>query len=267
MSLEGQYISIGRIIEEVYGDNKYDFSIEFDDVLRWTATVLKLVNHPDIFIKKVTGHESDPNLDIDNYKAKLPCDFYRLEQIAVDGYPALYAGHTFHHLLGGECCGINGTSSSTDQFIDNFGNTFDRTLGNTVGSGTVTFDINNDYITLSTRTGQVCIAYLAFPTDSDGFPMVPADEQFVQLVKNYVTLQLDRIAWRLDPNNNGKKAIYNDSQTEYAWSAGKASSYAKMPNLEKMEAIKNQMVRLKPIMNHHDSFYKFLGNQERRYNH
>ncbi len=265
--LNGKYISIKRIIEEIYGDNQLDYTISYEDIIRWTAQVLSIMNIPDIYVAKVTGHISNPHLDITNYKAELPCDLFKLRQISVDGYPCVRASNTFSQLMDGDCCGVNllGTVDG-DNFIDQFGNTFNTSLGFPEGTGSVGYDINNNFITLSVKTGKVCLAYWAFPTDEDGFPMIPDNQSFIEAVKMYCRVKIDYQEWRKDPSNSGLKALYEDSKQEYAWYVGQASNAAKIPDLDKMEGIKNQMLRLKPRVNEHDSFYKFMNQPERRYN-
>ena len=267
MALSGKYISVRRILEELYGDNQFDFELPYESIIRWTASIMKLMQCPDIYIAKVTGYIANPNLDITNYRAKLPCDFFKMRQIAVNGLPATYVSNTFHHLMDGDCCGVDqlGTSSG-DEFTDNFGNVFNTALGFRESSGEITYDINNDYITLSVKEGKVCLSYWAFPTDDDGYPMIPDDEAFIEATKQYCNSKLRYIAWSKEPSNNGLKALYEDAKQEYMWYVGKAINNAKMPDIDRMEAIKNQFLRMRPRVNQHDSFFRYLGQSERKYN-
>ena len=36
----------------------------------------------------------------------------------------------------------------------------------------ITYDLNNDYITLNTKEAKICMSYFAVPMDEEGFPMV-----------------------------------------------------------------------------------------------
>jgi len=292
MALNGKYISLNSIMEQVYADNGYQFELPWVDIMMWTEEALNLIGHPRQYIRKVTGHKENPNLDIKNYRAQLPCDFHSLEQVAVNGMPAEYSGNTFHHLLDGDCCGIEGFTnlaahvqeqnwgelvkvtndngtSSYEQRNDSLSNTesgimsFD--MAGIIDSefNPITFDLNNNNITLSVKEGKVCMAYLAIPTDEEGLPLIPEDTSYQLAVKKYLTMKVDYIAWR---RGTLQQAVFEHSQQEWMWYVGQAGNKAKMPNIDQLEAIKNQTMRLLPKVNAHETFFKSLGSPELRRN-
>ena len=290
MALNGKYISLNSIMEQVYADNGYQFELPWVDIMMWTEEALNLIGHPRQYIRKVTGHKDNPDLDIKNYRAQLPCDFYQLEQIAVNGRPAEYSGNTFHHLMDGSCCGVEGfTNLAAHVREENWGELVKVTnddgtssyveredsLSNTEGGimsfdttqlidselNAITFDLNNNNITLSVKEGEVCMAYLAIPTDEEGLPLIPDDTSYQLAVKKYLTMKIDYIAWR---KGELQPAIFQHSEQEWAWYVGQAGNKAKMPNLDQMEAIKNQTMRLLPNVNAHETFFKSQGSPEVR---
>lgn len=292
MALNGKYISLNSIMEQVYADNGYQFELPWVDIMMWTEEALNLIGHPRQYIRKVTGHKENPNLDIKNYRAQLPCDFHSLEQVAVNGMPAEYSGNTFHHLLDGDCCGIEGFTnlaahveeqnwgelvkvtnddgtSSYEQRNDSLSNTeggimsFDMTGVIDSEFNPITFDLNNNNITLSVKEGKVCMAYLAIPTDEEGLPLIPEDTSYQLAVKKYLTMKVDYIAWR---RGTLQQAVFEHSQQEWMWYVGQAGNKAKMPNIDQLEAIKNQTMRLLPKVNAHETFFKSLGSPEVRRN-
>jgi len=260
--LDGKYISVKRIIEKVYSDNSYSFELPISDLIEWIADVLDLIDYPDQYEKKITGYKDYPPFDIKDWKAPLPCNFHQLLQIAVDGYPAYPANHNFHHLMSGDCCGIDDLGQvKGDSFTDNFGNVFQTSLGTRYNSDPITYTLNNDWITLSNQKGRVCMSYLAFPTDDDGFPLIPDDVSYKECVKWYLTHKLDWIEFR---KGSISREIYNISEQKYLWFLGSASTSAKIPGLDKMENIKNQMLRMAPKVNSYASFFKDLAFRETR---
>ncbi len=292
MALNGKYISLNSIMEQVYADNGYQFELPWVDIMMWTEEALNLIGHPRQYIRKVTGHKENPNLDIKNYRAQLPCDFHSLEQVAVNGMPAEYSGNTFHHLLDGDCCGIEGFTnlaahvreqnwgelvkvtnddgtSSYEQRSDALSNTdsgimsFDMDIVMDSEINPITFDLNNNNITLSVKEGKVCMAYLAIPTDEEGLPLIPEDTSYQLAVKKYLTMKVDYIAWR---RGTLQQAVFEHSQQEWMWYVGQAGNKAKMPNIDQLEAIKNQTMRLLPKVNAHETFFKSLGSPEIRRN-
>ncbi len=291
MALNGKYISLKAIMEQVYADNNYQFELPWVDCMQWTEEALNLIGHPRQYIRKVTGHKDNPDLNIKNYRAHLPCDFYQLEQLAVNGMAAEYSGDTFHHLLGGDCCGVDEDSSNSlyynnEQIITrNWGTdvlTYSEDTGiysyqardleqmenmNLQSDGTqefylgngglaegrrITFDINNNHLTLSVKEGAVCMAYLAIPTDDDGLPLIPEDTSYQLAIKKYLTMKIDYIAWR---KGELRSDIFQHSEQEWQWYVGQAGNKAKMPNIDQLEGIKNQVMRLLPNVNAHETFF------------
>jgi len=293
MALNGKYTSLKTIMEELYADNGYQYELPWVDAMMWTEEALNLIGHPRQYVRKVTGHKENPNLDIKNYRAQLPCDFYKLEQVAVNGQPAEYSGNTFHHLMDGGCCGIEGFTNLAAYVNENNWGTLVKTTGddgtavyeerndsqsNTSGGimsfdmtdvmlgdyAPITFDLNNNNITLSTKEGKVCMAYLAIPTDEEGLPLIPDDVSYKLAVKKYLTMKIDYIEWR---RGTIAPQVFDHSEREWMWYVAQAGNKAKMPNLDGMEAIKNMTMRLLPRINAHETFFKSLGKPETRKRH
>lgn len=263
-----KYISSREIIEDVYRNTGSSEELPWVDLIYFVFEALELMNQPLQYLKKVTGHKANPNLKITNYKAKLPQGIHKVIQIAVNGLPARYTTNTFHQLLDGKCCGLDANSTTQDVFIDNFGFAFSPQSSAFSSTGNVydviTFDINNDYITLSVKEGEVCIAYEALPVDDEGFPSIPDDMSYRVSIRNYLMMKLAYINWIKDPTNSGKKAIFDHSEREWCWYVGQATRKAKIPNIEEMESLKNQILKLIPNPNFHDSFFRNLGAKENR---
>ena len=282
MALNGKYISLKSIMEELYADNGYQYELPWIDAMMWVEEALNLIGHPRQYVRKVTGHKENPNLDIKNYRAQLPCDFYKLEQVAVNGMPAEYSGDTFHHLMDGGCCGIEGFTnlaayvneqnwgtlvkttnadgtSSYEERNDSQSNTsggimsFDMTGVMQGDYMPITFDLNNNNITLSEKEGKVCMAYLAIPTDEEGLPLIPDDTSYKLAVKKYLTMKLDYIEWR---RGTLAPQVFDHSEREWMWYVGQAGNKAKGLNLDQMEAFKKQTMRLIPNIEKYSTFFK-----------
>jgi hypothetical protein len=257
-----RFISVKQIIESVYRDNGFQEELPWEDLIVWSQEALELIGAPVQYIKKVTGSAADPNLYATNYRAPLPCDFHKLVQIAVNGGPVRYSGDSFHHLLSGSCC--NGTTNnSTETWTDNFGNVFTPQAGSLAPvTKDITFDINNDFITLSVKEADICLAYLAIPLDGEGFPMVPDDAVYKIAIRSYLTYKIDYIGWR---NGRTSDAVFKKSEQEWLWYVGKASERAKLPQtVDEMESLKNGWLRLMPNIHNHGTFFRHMGVEEQR---
>lgn len=266
MAQIGRFVSVKNIIWNIYKNTGIQDQINQSDIMEWAIDVLSLIGNPAGFVHKVTGHKEDPNLDIVNYRAKLPCTFHKIRQVAVDGIACLPATNTFQQLRDGDCCGISelGTLDASGVFVDNFGNTFSTILGTNSAAGPLTYELNNDYITLSIKTGKVCMSYLAHAVDCDGFPMIPDEISYIRAVEFYCLSRIDYQRWRANPDSTGLRAVYENSEREYEWYVGQAASKAKSVGPEESEIIKNALLRLKPNINQWQSFYGGLGTPEMR---
>lgn len=262
MALSGKYVSFKQIIEQVLSKNAYSFEIPVTDTIEWMADCLNLIGHPDQYEPKIAGYKEYTPFDVTKYRAQLPCDFYQVVQVAVDGVLAIPSDNSFHYLLDGKCCGVDVAEEALgDTFVDNFGNNFNTALGTKYSSEPVTYSMNNDYITLSEKTGKICMAYRALMTDDEGFIMIPDDVSYKLAVTWYVTHRLDFIGWR---NGEVSDKVFAYTEKQYEWYVGQASNRAKMPDLPRMAAIKDQMLRLLPKINHEKNFFQGLSAAESR---
>ena len=256
------FISFREILEKVYADNGYSYELPIADAVTWMSDCMELIGHPDQYEIKITGHKEYTPFDISNYRAELPCGFHRLKQIAIDGFPAFPSNHSFHQLMDGDCCGLDDISAILgDTFVDNFNNEFNTALGTRFRSEPVTYSLNNDFITLSAKEGKVCMSYWSILLDDEGYPMVPNDVSYVQAVTWYLTKKLDYISWRKGEISD---KVFAKSEQEYEWYVAQASSRAKMPDVDKMENLKRQLLRLKPNPDHYNGFFKYLATPESR---
>lgn len=264
--LNNKFVSVKEVIADFYRDTGFNEEVNIGDIAEWTAQCIGLIYQPDTYIKKITGHKEDSNLDIKSYRAELPCDLVNLIAVSVDGYSAIPSSYQFHQLKDGLCCGVDdftASSLSSGQFIDNLGNVFSAKLGIN-GTTYASYTIDNGWLTLSKKEGKVCLAYLAYPTDCDGFPMIPDDVTFKEAIKRYITKQIDYIKWRTNPTERAYKELYEHSEQQYNWYIAAASNKAKMPDTNKIESIKRTLLRLRPDINKFSTFFKNLNFQEAR---
>lgn len=234
-----------EVIDKVYADNGYSLSVNFSDMLEWIYECMELIGYPFQYIPKVNGINGLPALEITDYKAKLPCDFHKLRGILVNGQPAKYSSSIYHHLLSGECCDFNSSTGTGTDIIDNFGNEFSASLGTTSARNpTISFEINDNYLTLSQQEGNVCISYWAFPLSDDGYPLIPDNAKYRLALSKYLSKKIDWILFRKGEIN---RDIYEKSESDCNFYIGSISCALKIPDSIQMESLYNIAVRLRPI--------------------
>lgn len=253
-----RYTSIKPILERVYADTGYQFEIPHDDLILWTVEAIELIGYPLSYVPKIIGYKNDPAYDFTSYRVPLPCDFHRLQSIAVNGYPAYYRSSSFHYLLDGACCGLDSlTSDQQDLFITEAGEFSPQALplNTDSGSSIITFDINDNYITFNIESGKACVAYSALPIDEDGFPIIPDDAKYRRAVQDYLIHKIDYRLWR---QGFIDEKVFKQSERNWLWSIGSASSHLKMPSIEQMELLKNSLTRLIPRFHSYQNFFRDL---------
>lgn len=251
-----KYTSINDVLAKIYRDSGSPDYINWKDMMEWAGEALDKIGAHLQYRRRITGDLNNPNLIITDYKAKLPCDFFRLEQLAINGQAAYYAGNTFQHLMDGSCCSnIVPDSRYEDLFVDNFGNLFTN-LGEQKDLDfykRYTYDINDNYITTNTKDGTICMAYIAIPLDDNNFPLIPDEDSYKEAVTKYCIMKMDYISWRTGRISND---IFKHSEREWFWYCAQAKGRASMPSLDKLELIKRRWVKLIPEINQHFVFFK-----------
>jgi len=238
------YTSTKEIINNFFRNTAYNDQINMGDAAYWVYEAMELIGSPLQYIPKVIGHKGDATYELTSFRIELPADFHKLVAIAVDGVLAVPSQNMFHHLLDGACCGYDVAQFPSDQFYDNFGNTFSPQalpLNTRIVASPPTFTINNNYITFDIKEGKVCMAYLAFPLDGEGFPLVPDDVKYKRAITSYLQMKMDYTLWRqgMLPDK-----VYGKSEEDWKWDVASASSHLKMPDVSQMESLRRQLSKM-----------------------
>jgi hypothetical protein len=274
--MNGKYISSQEIIRNVFRDNGYTIELPWQDAVEWCAESLDLIGAPRSYQPRIAC------VTISNYRGSLPCDLHEIRQVSglTTGcvqFPMRESGHTFHPVF--SCKEVTTSETSSIDYVapittDDDGNPAFNF--NSDGSGTVakanyaggsscpadaTYTLNDNYIFTNFQdTHKVLVSYWAFPVDKDGFPLCPDNIKFKQALQAYVRMKIDYMLWR---KNDIARDVFEYSEREWMWYVGAAGNAGRMPSLDKMESIKNQVMRLIPRMNDHATFFKYSQDIER----
>lgn len=262
--LSGKYTPLDEIIERAYRETGRE-TIDWNDAIVWIGDALDLIGVPDQYIDRITnGEVNQPEpLQVINFRTVLPADFFSL--VAIREFtckiPLQKSFGTF-------------TQSPTDnqyydsavcdpQTVEDFGGT-DYTSVTNFNNIDMSYTINNHFIFTTFETGQLEMAYKAFPVDDRGFPLIPDNTKYRLALQNYVCAKIAHQEWIKDPNSSGKKAIYNSFDAEASWYMGAAQTNAVMPDLSTMESIKNNWMRSIIKIDQFDTGFKYMNKAERR---
>ena len=280
--LNGKYVSCAEIIREVFRDTKYKYELPWQDALEWSVDAIELIGAP------LALQPKQALVTISNFRGMLPCELSSITQAAGSFggcYPFPLRGNTntFHAVFTCDTSQIlpsliqeAGISNTIEPPIgeDVSGNpVYD--IGNSGGTATglfafpavttdtsvnptafdPTYSVNDNFIFTNYESGYVFLAYKALPVDKDGFPLIPDNRRYKEAVKSFIRYKIDYILWRTEELT---KDVYQDSEREWLWYVGSAGNIARMPNVDGMQSLMNQM-KLIPQKYSHDNFFRSLG--------
>jgi hypothetical protein len=107
------------------------------------------------------------------------------------------------------------------------------------------------------------MAYQAIPTDANGYPLIPDDIDFIEALYWYITMKLLYPEWKM---GRVRDEVYYDARRSWNFNCKKAYGNAMMPNVDQLEAIKNQWIRLIPELDEHSNGFATLGERQKIYN-
>ena len=141
------------------------------------------------------------------------------------------------------------------------------TEGGTVSVDKLEYKLVPGYIKTNVKEGYLMVSYLSLPTDEEGLPLIPDHPSFIDAIYWYVNMKISYINYRTNPNS-ATKALYEDAAREWRFYVKQAYGKAMMPsNVDELESLKDQWLRLYPKTNEHKTFFKNLNSQQRLENH
>ena len=221
-----RYISIKEVLDNLL-DNPLLQDLTLERVVNYTVDFIRKVGMPKLYIEKTA------NLEIEEYRALLPCDFHKMIQVRAckEGYNQVFR-------------------SSTDNFHFSKDKRYSHDL---------TYKLQGQVIYTSMKEGTIEISYQAIPVDCDGYPMIADNSSLREALELYITKKRYKI---LFDTGKIKGDVYNSTCQEYAWAVGQAQTSLIMPTIDELEAITNSWNTLIPRVTEHRSGFINNGTKE-----
>jgi|SRR5574344_746271 hypothetical protein len=223
--MANNYTTIKLILDKILR-NPMMRDLTLEAAVDYTIDFIRIVGVPSFFEDKVK------ELSIENYRAKLPCDFYEMNQVrSIDnGYYALrYTTDTFH------------MSPNKSQDSD------------------ITYKIQGGIIYTSIETGNIEISYQAIPVDKEGYPLIPDNSDFTRALELYIKVQWYTILFEM---SKLPIQVLQNTKQDYAWAVGACESEFQRLSLDKMEAFSNSFRTLILRDTQHKTGFKHNGTRE-----
>lgn len=222
-----KYISIKMILDNIL-DHPMLRDVSLERAVNHTVNFMRIIGCPNMFEEKTAV------VEIENYRAALPCDLYQIIQIRTYNNKDTY--DVFRY--------------STDNF---------HMSENKQDSHELTYKIQGSVIFTSMKEGKIEIAYNAFVVDEDGFPMIPDDSSFITALEFYIKKKYFTVLFDLGQINAG---VFNQVCQDYAWAVGQAQSSLIKPTTDQMQSITNSLNTLIQRTNEHKSGFVNNGGKE-----
>lgn len=216
------YISIKEVLDNLL-DNPLLQDLTLERVIQYTIDFIRKMGIPKIYLEKTI------ELQVQDYRALLPCDFHKMIQVRSKDGTFRYSTDNFH-------------------FSSNKNDSYD-----------LTYKLQGQVIYTSIKEGTIELSYEAIPVDCDGYPLIPDNSSFREALELYITKRRYKVLY-----DTGKIRgdVYNNTCQEYAFAVGQAHSSLLMPTIDEMEAITNMWNTLVPRVTEHRTGFINNGSKE-----
>ena len=209
--------------------------ISFETIVDYTLDFIQIVGCPQFFEEKTAI------LEVDKYRALLPCDYVSMIQVRINDpkydnrhYAYRYSTDSFHFSENKPNVGMKGTD--------------------------FTYKIQGELIYTSTENTTIEIAYNAIATDVEGFPLLPDNSSFLRALELYIKKQWFTILFDL---GKLQPAVLNRALQDYAFYVGDCQSEFNRLSLDKAESLFNSWRTL--IVRDNEHRYGFVNNGAKEY--
>lgn len=217
-----KYISIKQIMDDILVHPLLK-DLPLERAVNYAVEFTRRVGAPRNFVEK------NEELEVQDYMAKLPCDYLKIIQVM-----DLKTRRAFR--------------KTTDSFHLSH-----------VRPTDLTYKIQNSVIITSIKCGKILISYQSIGTDKDGYPLIVDNASFIKALELYIKKEWFTI---LFDTGRISQQVFNNTLQAYNYAAAEAQQSLTVPDYDEMESITNMWNTLIPRMTEHDNGFATLGTRE-----
>lgn len=284
--IDNKLISSKAVLAKIIADlDLKEDEIRITDVREWIGEAMEKIGAVQQLEHKVA------NIQVVDYQAKLPCDLYRLNQVAFSfengcGWlPMRKVTNSFGvYKKCGECnpkmlikdnaliplvknifnVNVKQTLSALVNQYTIPSNNGRLIIGNPATFNTsLQYSTKPGYITVNVPCGWLKISYHAIITDEDSMPMIPDIPSYFEAIFWYVAMKMSYPKYLKGQLNQN---IYYDMRNSWNFYRRQAYAEAMMPTVDELKSIQNTWDRLYPENDEHCTFFEHLGDEQIIYN-
>lgn len=231
--MNGKYKSLGYVIWRIL-KNPLCAELTQDEAAEYALEFIRIIGAPLTYLDKVQ------ELELNDYRAELPCDLIHLKGVEYNncnnfasGLALRYASDNFH--------------------VDN------------KSSLEATYTLQKGYIVTSIEDGYIRIAYKAVALDEDGYPLIPDEEKVLLAVEYFILHRYLEPFWMMGKITD---KVFQYIRQQRDWYVGAADSTMRAITPDQYETMVNGINRLIRSNTAHSVSFRNLGEKEvlKRYN-
>ena len=242
----GKTVSYKAVVDKVIRDFGFNYDIKDEEGLEWLAEFMAHTNVGVVMTNNIAY------IQICDGRGDLPFDLHKIEQTAhLEGVQTLEEAECGH-----------GRPFPMRWATDHFHKRYHIDDRDYTSESRETYTVENNYIFPSFNTGVVMMSYIAIPTDDCGYPVIPAEQQWMEAGAHYIA---HKIARKLLYQNQMRPDLFQLIEKDRDWYFAQAVNHAKQWNgVDEAESVKNSVVRTIPDIQAHASFFANMQLPEQR---
>ncbi len=268
----GKYISVKRILENVYRNFGLQEEVNFYDALEWVGGLLSIIGSHARLEKYIRV------IQIEDGKGKLPCDLHTIIQCgkrvqsgsALGNVPRTFFVENSVVEEGEEYLPdisdtyIETTASKSSYYLepmlysaDNMYMRYhccDIDLNTNPGCGN-TYQVNKNFIYTNFERGLVEMAYMRIPLDDEGYPLIPDNESWIKACEFEIAYRVfyrDFIAGRMP------QGIFMTIERDRDWYLAQAGNTDKIPTQDEAHSWLNNALNPLRDANSFKTFFQHV---------
>lgn len=259
-----KFISAKEIVARIARNTGYKLpSVYIDDILEWLPEGISMMQVTRSMLKTTSGDKDCPGeVLVSNYCTSLPRGFVSMISIVdenevpiyessnvqykkppVEGRPNTFAVNTYLHPSSD---GSTGYPSQTPNILVNIQGG-DIVQANTIITNRY-YEIKGNYIQTSFEEGYIKITYWSVPVCSEGYPLIPDNENFKQALEWHVMRRLIAAGYEHKVFN------YQYCEEQFEKYAARGMGEVSYPSEDDMHRAYYTNIRLIPPVGYVDQF-------------
>lgn len=218
------YISIRQILDDLLADDMMK-GLSLERAVNYAVEFIRIVGMPKVFEEKVA------EIDIENYRGQLPCDFFEIIQVRECKKPGVVCP-----------CYMSMETAFHSKWA-------------------YTYKIQGDVIITSTEKTKLEVAYRAIKVDNEGYPLIPDNGSFPRALELYIQKRYFTILFNSSkiPQN-----VLQNVQQEYAFYVGQATNDLVRLSVDEMQSFTNMWNNLIQRTHKHNDGFATVNSPEIR---